>query len=412
MQTIKKNLLPTITIGLLFLITGVNILINYVSGSRLNTSLFSALIGFAFIILISLLKEEHLYKISIPAYMLSMVILAVPLFGHDYFTRHFWDMNYFMFYVPTVIPLAIPFISRSVVQSTVLSPLRFVWVCLLTLIPIGLVFCEPNLTDAFIAFLAFAIFVVSLKKEGRLKVSWRVLILPIIVFTATVIFYYPQSSYMSEKIQTILTRGANEPLGAGWVRTVLDGIFTKTPLIGHTHYYFGDINLNEVLNRWGAHNMMIILSEYGWLTFITTILLYAAFFFFIFKMISKMSKNSFGKYIALLSGLLMIIQSVYSIFGLFLLDCSPIDFPFISTHFTVNIMNYIQVAVIIMLYLKREEPSKIEQLNDASNEYYSCVGELISLLIFGDCSCDDLDDIDLDNIVEEISEKSEKNIEQ
>lgn len=382
MQT-QKNSLAVISTILLTVISSINILISIISVHDPTKQIATVLMGAVVVLAVSFLKEEYLYKSASLIYICAIALMIVQLiFGKDssYAYRRYLYLCGFAIYTAAILPLISFQVSKSITKYTRLSINSFAVVSGLVLIPLTLIFFQTNLTPVIIAMVVIAVGAVILKLEGRLNITWRAFIIPILLLGILVVGLYDESDYFADRIDIIITRGACDPFSGGWVRIVLDSIFKSTPFIGKTTYAIEGQNVVGTLAKWADHNIVIVLAEYGWLAFIVTLLVYVGFFICLFKMVSKTRQSSFARYTSLFLSLSLVAQTIYSLLGVFLLAGASLNLPFMSGH-TVNMMSYLSFGIILMLYIKRDQPSTIQELEvDETQNKPSFIKRFISVV--------------------------------
>lgn len=360
----QKNPLAVFSSTLLIIISLTNILISVISVYDPAKQMVTILLGAAVILAVSFLKEEHLHKAATLIYVSAILLMVVQLiFGYDlnYLSRRYIYLCGFAIYTAAILPLISFQVAKTITKYNRISTNKFIIVCGLTLMPMVLIFFQTNLTPVIITLMVTTVSIIVLKREGRLNIPWRAFVIPVLLLGVLAIAFYSESAYIAERIDTIICRGANDPFGSGWVRTVLDGIFASTPLIGKTAYAIKEQTVIGTLAKWADHNIVIVLAEYGWLAFVGTLLVYAGFFICLFKMVSKTRQSSFARYTSLFLSLSLAAQTIYSLLGIFLLDGASLNLPFMSGH-TVNMMSYLSFGIILTLYIKRDQPSTIQEL--------------------------------------------------
>ena len=365
MKAIKNNLLPIASVCMLLLISVASIFISTVSGVEISRPLMSIVMGIAMICGISFVKEEYLHRAAQITYLAVIGMLCVQLLVCEEIDpvsmRYLYVFDMFALYTAALLPLTYLQSAKLIGKNKTMGTDKLLSILLVMCIPMLLVFAQINMDPVVIAFLVSYITLVVKRKEKRINVSWIVFFIPIVLIVIAIVFMYTNTYYMSMKLETIITRGQNEPLGAGWIRTNLDGILMNTPFIGATHYTNEYLPIVEMLSEWGEHNIVVLLAEYGWLAFLTILAVYVCFFVGLFKMVHKTRQSSFAKYTSLMFALSLFVQAVYSLMGIFLLDSSPVDMPFASNGYTINIINYLSFGIVLSLYLGRNKVSTIKE---------------------------------------------------
>ena len=384
---IRKNSMTIFSSILLIIISSLNVLISAVSSYEPAKQIITVLMGAAVVIAVSFLKEEHLHKAATVIYICAVILMIGQLiFGKELSFQHrrYLYLCGLAIYTAAILPLISFQVAKSITKYNCISISNFAMVCGLVLIPIALIYFQANLTPVIIAMFVVAVSIIVLKREGRLNMPWRFFAIPVILLSVFVVAIYSESSYVAERVNTIICRGANDPMGSGWVRTVLDGIFTSTPLIGQTTYTIEGQTVVGTLTKWADHNIIIALAQYGWLAFIGVLIIYIAFFICLFKMVSKTRQSSFARYTSMFLTLSLVSQAVYSLLGVFLLDGASLNLPFMSGH-TVNMMSYLSFGIILMLYVKRDQPSKIQELEvNETPDRLSIIKKMVSYISSGE----------------------------
>ena len=229
---------------------------------------------------------------------------------------------------------------------------------------------------------------------------WRVFIIIGALLGILSVWMYVEGDLFSERIDVILTRGASDPLGFGWARTVIDTVLRSAPLFGSTTITIADMPVASALLDSGYHNIAAILVGYGWAAFIGVILVYVGFFICVFKMVVKVKQSSFAKYVAMSMAISLAVQAVFSLIGFFLLDGASVDMPFLGG-ISRNMMNYLCFALILMLYIKRDDPSKIDEIETDPEHKFEFGGFLRKMMDYANViDVEDEDDIDEDDLIE------------
>lgn len=375
MKAIKNNLLPITSVCMLLLISVASVFISTVSGVDISRPLMSIVMGITMICGVSVVKEEYLHKAALIIYLAVIGVLCVQLLSGDEVDpvsmRYLYVFDMFALYTAALLPLTYLQSAKLIGKYKTIGIDKLLSILLVMYIPMILVFAQINMDPVVIAFLVFYITLIVMRKEKRIQIPWITFLVPIVLILLTIISICNETYFTSMKFETILTRGQNDPLGLGWVRTNLDGILMNTPFVGATHYSNEYLHIVEMLSDWGEHNIVVLLAEYGWLAFLTTLAIYVCFFVCLFKMVHTTRQSSFAKYTSLMFALSLLVQAVYSLVGLFLLDSSPVDMPFVSNGFTINIINYLSFGIVLSLYMGRNKPSKIKEseVEEKSHDY-------------------------------------------
>lgn len=363
MQELRKNSYAAASCGLLIIVSLLNILISTITDADLTKQIIQFLIGIVLILAVSFVKEFHIYESALPAYICSVIILIVQLlFGDKYnlVSNCYIHIGSFSFYTASLLPLTLIQISKFVTKCNGVSSKGFAAACALFFVPIGLVFAQNNMTPVAVAIIAFFIGVIILKKENRISTPWRLLAIPFIASLILFVVLYSKGSYFTKIVDVVLTRGDCDPLGSGWVRKVLDRIFIDTPLVAESVSAISKKTLIAMLAQWEDCNIVIALVQYGWIAFISILIVYLALFICIFKMAIKTNQSMFAKHSSLFLALSLFSQAAYSLISLFLLNGVHLNMPFMG-EYSINLINYLSFGIILLLYLKRGQPSMIEE---------------------------------------------------
>lgn len=313
-------------------------------------------------------KEKHIYK---SAFVLYAVILASMVAQTIMFdsTSPLSFMS-FDLYSAVLLPLTYLGSIKMLCKEDGQSLARSRWAIAMMLLPIILAVMQKKYTLAIISALTSYIVLFVAKKEKVLKISWTFLSLPAFAAIFLAVYVYKNSDGASLWLETVLSRGQNDPNGAGWMRCSLDGIFMNTPFYGETTFSVGEINASDLINSWGNHNIVFVLAENGWVFFVGLIMVYVVFYRTVFLMVSQTKQSKFARYLSLSLALSLLLQAVYSIFGLFLFDGAKIDMPFMSNDMVANMVNYISLDIICVLYMLSIDQRK-EWMEDESEVYSS-----------------------------------------
>lgn len=380
---LRKESLAVISSVLLVAISLLNIVISVISGNEPVKQMVIVLIGIAVVFAVSFLKEKYVYKSAMFFYLGTVLLIMIHwIFIDDltYESTRYLNIGRLSIYTAAALPLISFQIAKSITKYSCLSMKNLAIVLALVLLPLTVVLFQINFPPVITAMLVIAVSAVVLKRDGRINIPWRFFILILLLLCVFVAVLYAQDGYVANRINAIFTRGACDPYGGGWVRTVLDGIFTSTPIIGKTTYLIDGQTVVATLAKWSTYNVIIMLSEFGYAAFIGVLLVYAGFFVCLFKMVAKTTQSSFAKYTSLFLSLSLAVQAVYSLLGVFLLDRASLNLPFMSGH-TVDIISCFSFGIILMLYVKRGELSAIQEIKvDNTQEKMSLAKKLISFI--------------------------------
>lgn len=379
MKAIKNNLLPIASVCMLVLISIASVFISIASDVEISIPFMSIVMGTVMICGITVIKEEYLHKAALIIYLAVVGVLCVQLFVGDEMNyvsmRYLYIFDMFSLYTAALMPLTYIQSAKMIGKCNIIGFERLLSILIVMLVPIILVLSQINLAPVVIALFVCYVTMIVMRKEKRINVPWFVFLIPLVLIVITTVYMYTNTYYASMRLDTIITRGQNEPLGAGWIRTNLDGIFMNTPFVGATNYSQEYFPIVEMLSNWGEHNIIILLAKYGWLVFLTALVIYVCFFIGLFKMVQKTRQSSFAKYTSLMFALSLLVQAVYSLIGTFLLDSSPVDMPFISSSYTINVINYLSFGIVLSLYMGRNKVSTIKETDGKESRYdYSLKG--------------------------------------
>ena len=332
---------------------------------------------FAIGILLSLLfiyylEEQTIIKISIPGYVISIVMLLMSLvlfflvkpYGQST-PFYFYNSKQLFFFVSGV-----P-IGFSPVMLFPLYGLLVAYYCnkdhkiggknlgiltLLMIIPI--IFClflYPG--AAIVLFFSFAFTVIALKRVKKITVSWKRLVLAIIVGCLLLIifllFVSDSRMFYRERLQSILAFGENDPLGVGWYREAIGRVIEKSRFVGScvSSTYRGIYSLYNA----GGFTLVIILARFGWLALICCLLIMGMMLVLTIVIVRDIKYDSFSKYVAVFSVSFLCCQTVLNIVGVALLDTGFMDLPFVSPNKNLAITDMIFLALVIRAHRNDRE---------------------------------------------------------
>ncbi len=326
----------------------------------------SLIFGALGIMLLTYVKEEYLHKTSPGLYIVAVVLLIAQLIVRDKFgytmSRYLPITETFMFYSAAILPFACFLPARMLTKRQSFGFIELACTVGIMLVPMLLVLMQSNKLPVLIALVAGFIAVLKAKTEGRLKISWGVFVLLSILVAAATFAAIWNPYIASERLEVILTRGGYDPNGAGWMRNLLDEIFAGASFFGAGSYPIENSkNYATMLNALGSHNAAILIAEWGWLPFAAMIAVYLLFFVCLFRMVSKTKQSAFAKYSSLMLAVALAAQTAAALIGLFLLDRSPTDLPFISCSMSINTVNYLMTGVIITLYTQRNRATVLKE---------------------------------------------------
>lgn len=374
MEKIKKSFLSVASIFLLAIITAVGIWIVTLRLYDISRPLITAAIGFFAIAVTAFVKEKIIHKTALPVYLISSAIMILSFVSDDkcdlmwgYIPIGSLAIAVWMFLPLTFIEPAKRIGRYRSIKADTLIELMFIMA-----IPIVIICIQPDLTYAAIAFLVCLITLIVMKKENRISLPYYSFLIPIAFIVVIIAFAYYGNEYAHLQLETILSRGKNDPTGMGFERQVMDSAFASARLIGKGDCVFEGIDCFERMAYLNNYSLMLPLCEYGWLAFIGIILLFALFFVCIFKMVSKINQSSFAKYTALMLALYMLLKSVFCLLGLFVLDFPKIDMPFFDFEYSYfeGFLDYFYFGIIFSLYVNREKESVIKEEETDENSNY------------------------------------------
>lgn len=362
MRVLKKHGMEIAALVFWLLFAAADIFIGMAEQLDFAKTLTFALVSLLAIGLTLLVKEKALYKASPILYWAVIVILCIQLLVGDELNylslRYLYLFDVIALYTAALLPLTYIQTAKIISRFSVIRAERAVGIGLALLLPTLLVFAQINAVPAGLALLVGYLTFLVMRRENRIRFPWPAFLIPP-VLAALLFFLYGGAPNL--RWETILSRGQNDPLGAGWVRTVLDHVFVNTPLIGPTSYTVDGFSTPEMIGKWGSHNLAALLAGYGWLAFAAAILAYILFFVCLFRMVHKTNQSSFVKYTSLMLALSLCVQALCSLIGLFLLDSAPVDMPFLAGNDTVNVFNAISLGLIVSLYARREAVSECRE---------------------------------------------------
>lgn len=367
MLKVKKCFLQFSSICLLLLIASINLIIVDAGSHDFYKQMIQVVFALVMAACMLFLKEKHFYKAAIYMYVFVNAILLIPMIeGSIGITEEKGYLSIFdgwQLYTASLIPLTYFLIAKIISEDDRVSRSSLNIMLLVMALPMLLVYLGNTLHYFVMSMFVYYVILIVIKKERRVNISWIYYLIPIILAMIWLFLLYKNGTYYQEKVDVILTRGKNNRFDSGWVRTILDGIFTNTPLYGKTRFTI-DFPITKLLTNYGNYNIMVVLAKYGWLAFSVAILIYVLFFVVLFNMVKKINQSAFAQYTALLFAICLFVQAAYSLLGLFLLDEAPIDLPFISCCATTNDINYISFGIIFSLYIQRNKNQTDDNLQE------------------------------------------------
>lgn len=356
----KEKIWPVASCTFLMVFCLLNIIISFVSCpdslfDSPDSGILSVLIGVILIIGTSFLKEEYLYKFAMPIYIVINVLLVVQLI----FEKDRIYMFGFTIAVASLLPLLSVGISKSIYKYNVTK--KYI-PYIIILIPLALTLFQMAIAPATVFFIAFSVALIIFKCEKTVKVSWRIFALSAILIILVTFKLYLEYGYFYELINICITRGKSDPHETGFMRIVIDEIFKSSKLIGATSFsiYTDGSAIEGTIIDWGYHRILTILSRFGIIPFTLTIILYICFYITIFKMAAKTTQSRFARNTSLFLCISLASQSFTSLVSLLFFYRSILNFPFLGSY-TINCINFISYGVILILYLRRNEPSVIDK---------------------------------------------------
>lgn len=328
--------------------------------------------GIVFAVISYFLKEKHIYRVAFPIFGALLLILTYQLVYDDlshsfnYYNRwiHIFDVT---IKTSALLPLMVFAIAKVITLYRKYSMFRIIGIFTPVMFCLMLVSVQNNLYPVLMSLMAAYIVFAKMHFDKIIeeKSIFYLISIVIVVSAIVVATQIPElSTYMSDRIQVILTRGKNDPMGAGWLRTLLDGIMRETPLFGATNYEAG-LNggtIGEYLHNIGNHNIVIVLAELGWIPFIVFIIGYIGFLFMLYYMTSKTNQSAFAKYVSFILSTIFTVKVVCCLTGFFFLDSAHTEMPFMSSS-TDNCVDLVSLGIILGLYRTRNEPTEIIQTN-------------------------------------------------
>lgn len=386
MIPLKKSLLPISSAVLVLVLSLSSLLINCAAGEEPVESIITIITGAILTVLISaFVKEKHLYQLSGIIYAVVIALLVIQLIvfnrGLDYTRRFLYLTPWFVFPSSLLLPLSYFQNAKMIGKRSKIDFINLIGIISIMLVPVVLIFAQVYLTPLVMACFVCYITIIVLKKEKRINIPWIMFLIPVILVVVAVIYAYYDSSYMSYRLEVIITRGKFDPYGAGWVRNNIDALLMSTPFLGTTNYSMGNMSAVEVLSNFSDHNILILLAKYGWFAFLLAVVIYVLFFVCLFKMVNKTRQSTFARYTSLMFVLFIASQAFLSLVGIFLLDSSYVDMPFLSDSLSYNTINYISFAIIFSFYLNRNKESSVNQLSPKSSENKRSLAKLINKYI-------------------------------
>lgn len=380
MQKLKENSFAAIAGVLATVISVLSILVAFLADSHPLKVIMSILTGLLLILAVSFVKEEYVHKFSVGLYLSVTVFLVVKIIVNMFsssFPNGELTIGNLVLYIPALLPLVSMQISKSMTKYEKVSTEKFILICLLYLLPVVLVLVCGAPTASAVAMMAFAIGIAVLKVKKRISISWRAIAIWGVLFVILLVGLYSAGGSFSNRIDIIFTRGYSDPRITGWLRIFLDELLKNAALVGETYLTIDGVSAIECLSDMDNYNIVILLVKYGWIAFIGALLIYAAFFVFVFKMVSKTNQSAFAKYTSLFLAISLLSQAVYSLISLFLFDGVYINMPFMG-EYTINLVNYLSLGVILTFYINRNRTSIIEEIEVNDTEQNKSLFEKLS----------------------------------
>lgn len=386
MTSLKKSLLPILSAVLMLVLSLSSLLINCAAGKDPAKSIITIITGTILTVLISaFVKEKHLYQLSGIIYAVVIALLFIQLIvfdrGLDYTRRFLFLTPWFAFPSSLLLPLSYFQNAKMIGKRSKIDFINLIGIISIMIVPVVLILAQVYMTPLVMACFVCYITIIVLKKEKRINIPWIMFLIPVILVVTAVIYAYYDSSYISYRLEVIITRGKFDPYGAGWVRNNIDALLMNTPFLGATNYSMDNMSAIEVLSKLNDHNALILLAKYGWVAFLLDVVAYILFFVCLFSMVHKTRQSTFARYTSLMLALFIVAQACFSLVGIFLLDSSYVDMPFLSDSLSYNTINYILFAIVFSLYLNRNKESTVNQLSPKSSETKRSLAKLINKYI-------------------------------
>lgn len=383
------------------LISIVSLLMVYSATLTVNHNLFykqTLWLSLGLLIMVGILfiPRKLLYSFSYWFYIVSIILLILPLFwGHSFQTKRWIDLHLFQLQPSEFAKLAL-ILSLAVVFSRekgiVSHPVELIFPFIITLVPFSLVLIEPDLGTA-IVFPAIMCFILSVKGI-RLKLllfiltpiislltafhwlSWFIFIIILIIFlaiyrrgfaysfslfavnstvgTVTPILWRQLKPYQQQRILSFVNPGA-DPTGGGWhilqskIAIGSGGIFGKGFLHGTQNKLFflpeqhTDFIFSVIGEEWGFIGVFVVMI---------------LFFILIVRIIAIMRTTRSDWGILLLAGI-----AGYFIFQFFLnvgmciniLPVAGIPLPLVSYGGSQTILSFILIGIALNIGYNRYE---------------------------------------------------------
>ncbi len=382
-------------------ISAIGLLMIYSATQTTNINLFYkqilwSIIGVFFMFGIIFISRKYLYTFSYWIYIISLILLTLPLFLEHSSQAKRWIDFYFFQFQPSefaklglILALAVYFSTKKEIIS---HPGELALPFILTLVPFLLVLIEPDLGTAII-FPAILIFILSVKGVRSKLIlfiltpvlsfftafhwlSWIIFIIILIIFlslyrqsfvysfslfgansivgTATPIVWRHLKPYQQQRILSFLNPGA-DPRGSGWhilqskIAIGSGGIWGKGFLQGTQHKLFflpeqhTDFIFSVLGEEWGLIGALVVLT---------------LFLLLIVRIITIMRSTRSEWGIFLLSGI-----AGYLIFQIFMnigmciniLPVAGIPLPFMSYGGSQTILSFVLIGIVLNIGYNRYE---------------------------------------------------------
>ena len=400
MKAIKKNFPAVISILTVVAICAIWVATAFAIKLTYPNIIASLILGVIAVAGVPLIKEKHIHSVALPLYICTVAIFVIHIIFNDYsnneiynFDRYLVLFNTIAIYTAALLPLTGILFAKQITKYKTMSITYLCGICAVALLPALLAYVLTNTIP--VAVMLVVLYIVMLKTsfEKRIKIEPVLFIIPVLaaVIIFVVTYLNIDSSYFAERLDTIFTRGQNDPYGAGWIRTCIDTVLKSTPFIGTTTVDIIDVTSTpKLIHSFGNTGLVSVLAQYGWLMFIGLLVCYIIFFACIFRMVKKTNQSSFAKYTSFTLAVWLTAQAVLNIISTFLLDYSYIEMPFLTTNYTTNLVNFVIFAIIIALYTKRDCETKIEDYDFIEEEHFSIARAVKNLFNDDETQFDDI----------------------
>lgn len=306
-------------------------------------------------------KIDTLIKISVPLYIISMIIgITTTIVGN----KNGWlRVSYAIFYAPAFLYFSVFVVAYMVSRYKTYGLFYFGITAILSVIaPCVLSLLGLNcLAISLVLIITLSILSIKLVKDKKLTKTWIYFLIGFLIcFVLGTVFLIIKDGSYASRFQITFTKRSSDTYSEGWMYSNLISALKTTPLIGQSGYYVSaaDGVYLPAYQYFASDSVYLVASlilKFGWIICIPITAIGFTLVASLYK-ISNFAKNNFSKYFAYSVGILFAVRIVINLISCFSFYLHGTYLPFAGNNGS-SLIDMILFTSAVALCLKKNDVS-------------------------------------------------------